>query len=102
MIIVDFFKAIPQFFTLTPVLGGVLVLVLIAAAVAQVLMTRKQLPSYVLPGSLMLGEICCEIFGKTLEGGKMIMLVLGGIFIMGFLGTVIGNLISIARRKNRK
>ena len=102
-IIVDFFKNIPGFLRPDSALDIAVIAAFVLCAVLQVIMTRKGKPDFLLPLSFLAGDICCEIFAKTVDSSDAkIFSVMGFIFVAGFLACEIVSLIRKIAKKLRK
>jgi len=103
LVIVSFFKALPRILRWESALFIVVTAVFVACAVLQIVMIRKKKPDWLLPFSFLAGEVCCEVFWQTVDGGDaQIFSVMGFIFIAGLLGCEICSIVRKLWKKLRR
>lgn len=103
LVIVSFFKALPAIVRWESTLYIVVTAVFAACVVLQIIMIRKEKPDWLLPFSFLAGEVCCEVFWQTIDGGDaQIFSVMGFVLIAGLLGCEICSIVRKLFQKLRR
>lgn len=103
LIFLTFFKTLPAILRWESALYIVVTAVFVVCAVGQIWMVRSGKPDWVLPLSFLAGEVCCEIFFKTIDSSDaQVFAVMGFVFIAGFLGCEICSIVRKLWKKLRR
>ena len=103
LVVVWFVKNLFQFAQWTGGWKIAAVVLFVAAMVLQIVLLSRKKPGWVLPGSFLAGEVCCELFFQTIDGSDaQLFAVCGAAFLVGLLGTMLGNSLSMIWAKIRR
>ena len=91
LIVVTFFKTVPDFFQIDPPYIVIFLLTFCGAALLEFLILRRKNPGWILPAVLLALELCCEWFYQTIRGwDALLFAIVGFVCLFGLLGVLAG------------
>ena len=91
LIVVSFFKTVPDFFQIDPPYIVIFLLTCLGAALLEFLILRRKNPGWILPAVLLALELCCEWFYQIIRGWDALLFVIAGLVcLFGLLGVLAG------------
>ena len=102
LIVVTFFKTVPDFFQIDPPYIVIFLLAFCGSALLEFLILRRKNPGWILPAVLLALELCCEWFYQTIRGwDALLFAIVGFVCLFGLAGSLCVLLIHIIRTKVR-